>query len=528
MLRSFEISFRLRIAYRVNTILYRLEHLLRFVWFFPHRAYGARWLKSVATGFAWAWEVIGLLLGKLLYIGLIFWCATVGGGIPVRTQSAIFLTFYVMLTIAGALADSWMFSFSRNDYYAIILMRMNARERALSGFGYSALKSVVGSLPMLLIFGMRVGLPWWLCLLMAFVPSGAKAVAVRVTQLKYGRTGNFQANRLLGMFTWGIAAAVFAVPIVLRALRMPFPPIVSVALMVVTVFAGVSFIPQILGFGEYPEICKTGVLEAVHVLDSVKDGSLQRKRVQKSIQFDSSHAAAGNGRTGLAYLNALFISRHRKILWGASLRYTLFCVMGAAVAIVIFVIFRSQLPDPVTFLPWLLLIMYFINRGTVFTQALYMNCDHSLLTYPCYKQPGRILELFRLRLWEITKINLLPAVVLGVAAVALLAIHNPMRPAYEYPVAFLSVVVIAVFFSVHYLAMYYLLQPYNAAVELKSFWYSLTIGVTYGVCYLIAFNFHNAPLLLFGGVCLAFCILYSIAACLAVYLFAPRTFRIKA
>ena len=42
-----------------------------------------------------------------------------------------------------------------------------------------------------------------------------------------------------------------------------------------------------------------------------------------------------------------------------------------------------------------------------------MNCDHSMLTYSCYKEPASILKLFRIRLREIMKINLLPASVMG-------------------------------------------------------------------------------------------------------------------
>ena len=53
-----------------------------------------------------------------------------------------------------------------------------------------------------------------------------------------------------------------------------------------------------------------------------------------------------------------------------------------------------------TWLPYFAFIMYLINRGTSFTQALFMNCDHSLLTYSFYKQPGFVLKLFQIRLRE--------------------------------------------------------------------------------------------------------------------------------
>ena len=66
-----------------------------------------------------------------------------------------------------------------------------------------------------------------------------------------------------------------------------------------------------------------------------------------------------------------------------------------------------------TWLPYFAFIMYLINRGTGFTQALFMNCDHSLLTYSFYKRPGFVLRLFRIRLREIIKVNAVPALVIG-------------------------------------------------------------------------------------------------------------------
>ena len=60
-------------------------------------------------------------------------------------------------------------------------------------------------------------------------------------------------------------------------------------------------------------------------------------------------------------------------------------------------------------IPVFLFVMYLVNRGTTFTQALFINCDHSMLTYAFYKKPGTILKLFWIRLRELVKINLLSA-----------------------------------------------------------------------------------------------------------------------
>lgn len=75
---------------------------------------------------------------------------------------------------------------------------------------------------------------------------------------------------------------------------------------------------------------------------------------------------------------------------------------------------RSAVCDVIlhTFLFWTLLL-YLINRGTGLTRALFIHCDHSLLTYSFYKQPNTIPQLFQIRLWEISKIDVIPALILG-------------------------------------------------------------------------------------------------------------------
>ena len=178
-----------------------------------------------------------------------------------------------------------------------------------------------------------------------------------------------------------------------------------------------------------------------------------------------------------------------------------------------------------TYLPYFVFIMYAINRGTGFTRALFMNCDHSLLTYSFFKQPKMILKLFTIRLREIMKINLLPALIIGGGLSVLLYASGGTDNPLNYAVLFVSILCMSMFFSVHYLTIYYLLQPYNTATEIKSGTYQLVCSITYIVCFF--FMQIQLPTLLFGTACIAFCILYCIVACIIAYRLAPKTFRLR-
>lgn len=166
-----------------------------------------------------------------------------------------------------------------------------------------------------------------------------------------------------------------------------------------------------------------------------------------------------------------------------------------------------------------------INRGTNFTNALFMNCDHSLLTYSFYKQPKFVLRLFQIRLWEIMKVNALPALVIGFGLAVILFVSGGTENPLDYVVLVVSILAMSMFFSIHYLTAYYLLQPYTAGTEMKSGTYRIVMSLTYVVCY-VMMNL-RLPILVFGVACIVFCVLYSVAASILVYKFAPQTFRLR-
>ena len=154
-----------------------------------------------------------------------------------------------------------------------------------------------------------------------------------------------------------------------------------------------------------------------------------------------------------------------------------------------------------------------------------MNCDHSLLTYSFYKQPKFILRLFQIRLREITKINAVPALVIGTGLALILFATGGTDNPLDYVVLIVSILCMSVFFSIHYLTIYYLFQPYNAGTELKSGTYKIISWATYFICFYIM-NL-RMPIMIFGIMTIVFCVLYSAVASILVYRLAPKTFKIR-
>lgn len=523
MNKTLRITFALKSAYKVNSILYSLKQLPLIKKLLPESLYSSKGLKTFAGIIAILWEIVSAFLGKFLYFFLmIHLILRAYGDIP---QNGLFLHILFFLSIAGAFLNTYLFNPGKEKYYAVILLRMDARESTLVDYGYSMLKLFVGFFLFGTYFGTRAGVPVWLCLLAPFFVAGLKATIAAHSLRVYEKTGVAVNENLPSKAVWTLIAVSLAAAYGLPALKIVLPLQVTAAIMFVTILTGALSLRKIWCFRYYRECCQQLLKPDADQKDAVK--SLERKRNDKLI---SSDTAITSKRRGFEYLNELFIKRHKKLLWNALVKIALGSAAVIAGLSIGFFLY-TPLREPVnsfllTNLPWFVFIMYALNRGTNFTRVLFMNCDHSLLTYSFFKQPKFVLALFRIRLREITKVNLLPACVIGLGAALLLYLSGGTDDLMNYVVLAVSIPALSVFFSVHYLMIYYLLQPYTASTELKSASYQLVLMATYLACYFIMKC--NPPTLTFGALTIVFCILYSAVACLLVYKIAPKTFKLRA
>lgn len=522
MNKTLRISFSLKNTYRVNSILYSLKQIPLVKKVLPETLYRMRAPKIFANVLAVLWEIISIFLGKFLYF-LIMVC---GIGVLYEQGSAdqVFLHILLLLTIIGAFANTNLFNPTRDKYYAMILMRMDAREYTLVNYGYGILKVIVGFLPFTLLFGTGVGVPLWLCAVLPFSVAGMKLAAAAYSLWDYERRGFAYNENKLNKYLWIGIGVLLAGAYGLPAVKIVIPVSWSVLLWMLCIPAGVLGVWKVLKFQDYRALNQ----ELLAQLNTQMDTAAQivKESNKKMISADTSITSE---RTGFEYLNELFIKRHQKILWNATKKITYVCVFLTAGGVFLLMLVpeaKTRINELIlNWLPYFVFIMYMINRGTGFTSALFMNCDHSLLTYSFYKKPDFVLKLFKIRLREIMKINAVPAAVIGIGLCILLFVSGGTENPVNYAVIFISILGMSMFFSVHYLTVYYLLQPYNAGTEIKSGTYQIVMWGTYLVCFWMMQM--KMPALVFGAACILFCFLYSIVACVLVYRFAPRTFKLR-
>lgn len=524
MNKTLKISFSLKNTYRVNGILFSLKQIPLLKRLLPATLYKVKALKIFANILSILWEILSTFIGKFLY----FVTMVCGIGILYKElpENEVFLHILLILTVIGSFANTNLFNPTKDKYYAMILMRMDAREYTLVNYIYSILKVVIGFLPFTLLFGLDRGVPLWFCLLLPLCIAGMKLTYAAITLWDYEKRGFGYNENKLSKYVWGCIALLLGVTYAPPAFGFAVPEMVSMILFLVCIPLGAIGLKKVLTFRDYYAINKELLSGLTNQMDSTAQTQLVKQVNEKKISTDTSITS---NRKGFEYLNELFIKRHKKILWNSTKKISYVCAfLVAAVLVIVYLLpeEKSAINKIVmTWLPYFVFIMYAINRGTNFTQALFMNCDHSLLTYSFYKQPNFILRLFQIRLREIMKINAVPAMVIGVGLALILYATGGTDNPLNYVVLIVSVLCMSLFFSIHYLTIYYLLQPYNAGTELKSGTYRIVLSVTYVVC--LAFMQLRMPIMIFGIMTIVFCALYSIVASILVYRLAPKTFRLR-
>ena len=522
MLNTLRLSFALKNTYRVNAILYSLKQIPLLNRILPAALYQVRWLKIFANVLSVLWELVAVFLFKFLYFfTMVCGVAALYEDVPV---SLSFLHILLFLTLVGSYMNTSLFNPTRDKYYAMILLRMDARSYTLVNYGYALLKIAVGFLPCTLLFGLSRGVPLWLCLAIPLSVAGIKLAVAAFSLADYEKHGYVRNENKLQKCAWLLTGALLVLAYLPPALGLVLPLWASAALLLACIPAGLVGLRRVASFRYYREINQELLAQVVTQTDAVKKAA--KTASEKTISADTSITSR---KKGFEYLNELFIKRHRKILWRSAIRIAQVCALLCCGALLLMALqpgTRGDINEMVmTWLPYFTFILYMINRGTGFTRALFMNCDHSLLTYSFYKQPRFVLRLFQIRLREIMKINALPALVIGVGLCLILAVSGGTDNPLNYVVLLIAILSMSLFFSIHYLTVYYLLQPYTAGTEMKSGTYRIVMLLTYVACY--AMMNLRLPILVFGGACIAFCVVYSIAACVLVYRFAPRTFRLR-
>lgn len=511
-------SFKFNNAYNKNAFIYRLRQLPIIGKKIPKDLYNDYLLDILINLVFGIYSIIKPFIGKFIYLLLFI-------GLPMSyfSNPDTFLNIFVFLTIIGAFCNTDIFNPSKSKYYSVVLMRMNTKKYVLSSLTSFLLKVGISFYPSLILFGIYYEVNLFILLLLPIFVVSMKLIG-NFCLLKYYE----KTYKVINENNFALVGSVSIICIILAYL-LPYlgysiNNLIFIIIFIISLVLGILSLRYIFKCNNYNKIYKK-MLNLNNVIFNASDTNNKKKQYSSKIE----NTNITSKKEGYEYFNDLFIKRHSKILTKSAIKYAIVIIIIFIVAIVGSIvdenIYKSIHEIPLNSLPYFVFIMYFLNRGSIITGAMFINCDHSMLAYRFYRKPKVILSLFKTRLKTLIKINMIPTIVIAIGLPLVLFITGGTTNYFDYLLLFISIIFLSIFFSVHHLVLYYLLQPYDINMKAKSSTYSIVNGITYFICYM--FIDMRIPTTVFAIGITLFAILYILISLLLIYKYAPITFKLK-
>ena len=522
MLKTLKYTFKLRKTYKTNSVLYVLRQLPFVKKILPPALSESKVLSFIATLIFLVWEVFSMTYGKIIYY--LFAIPGIVNFSDNPTAPEFFLQTLALFTIVGMFCNVDFLSYRKDKQYALSIFKLNAKEYTLVDMFYSFFKTVVGTMPFILIVGPQYNVPLWFCILVPFCVAFGKFVYSSFVLKNYEETGEV-AYAGKKYWTWAVAGGIGFVTFLLPVFETKIPVEISMGIMFLALVAGILSLGRILKYNNYTKINKDMLSQSTQAMENAKHKS--NSYVTSSISEDVN---VTSNKTGFEYLNDLFVKRHRKLLQKPTNIEAMVVIILAIMLHGLFYFLgveRSTMGDLFSrMIPYFSFLVFMLNRGSQFTTALFLNCDRSLLTFSFSKKKRNLLKLFVIRLREIVKVHIPVGLALSAFVISFLYEQGNPESMRKCLLVFLTIMAENVIFCIHHMGIYYLLQPFNVNTEIKNAnYYAITI-ITYAALYWL--QLQKIALDVFAYSCLAFCFVYALIISILVYAFAPKTFRIKA
>lgn len=523
MKNSFITSYKVKMAYRLNTIIYSLKQFPIIGKIIPNGLYGNDGLKALGYIISFGYELFSMLVWKIIYVFLMLY-------LPLSIMNSLnvesILNAFLGLSIIGGILNNYIFNESNDKYYLMIIMKMNAKKYTLSNYIFYLLKLVLGFLLVNLVFFMFLKIN---IIYAVFITIFIYSVKVNITAylLKlYKGNLNIDSSKKFNIIKWIIILSLIVLAYIIPFFNFTLPTLFYLLVFLISFSLSIFSLRYILKYDYYYQIYHNILNQ--NDMDDLKNSQLdETKTAVLNIIANNNY---DSNKKGYAYFNDLFMKRHNKVL-NKFAKNTTYVIIGVTFLATLIVLISSDLREIINqqiiyILPVLLFLMYFLNTGQRVARILFMNCDAAMLTFSFYRRKDVILSLFKERLKSIVVMNLIPSLFLSLGLNLVLFISGGTNNIFNYVLIFLAVNAMSVFFSVHNLVIYYLLQPYNSNSDIKGASYRVVLVATYYVCYYINelhINVYN-----FGIFMTLFSIIYVVVSLILVYKLAYKTFKIRA
>ena len=526
----------IRTSITVNLLIHSVQKLPLIGKLIRESAYAKLDLKRAVSVIAFLLTVAWGLALRFAYVGLIVYWPIAGLGGEMSEEQVLnqFIHIFAILSLVVAcVSNAAVLEPKREKYIAVKLMRMSPSRYMRASLGYRYVTFFIYLAPPLLLFATLAGASIAEAVLLAAVTTLWR-VAAEYAHLKlHERTGMVLVKQ--NAIVWSVIIIGYAAaygPLLLDWTSPAGAVLLSLPVCVVLAASGVFAAVKLARYSQYREAVDAATHRDDPLLNlnkMIMDAERQSVKGKDSDYEDVEREQQGKptAKEGYAYLNEIFFRRHRSLVRGpVNRRLAIVGGLGAAG-----VILTLLLQEEVQRLGWGLEVifpllgslLYFMTVGEQLCKTMFYNSDLSLLRYGFYRNAAY--EHYRIRFGVMLRMNLLIAAALGAALTAIAVSAGTGWTGSELLLLWGCIGLLAIFFTVHPLFMYYYFQPYSTELNVKNPLFYVVNMVVSSACGACIFLRPSGALL--ATIVVTVTLAYLITAFILVRKHGPRTFRVK-
>lgn len=539
MIRTLKAILEVRGMSGANRLMFFIRKLPLIGRLLPASVYSRTSMKQKLSVVVHILKVLLAFITKFAYLGIMIYLpvklAARESGLSLPVQYQLYLQILLCISfLTAAVSSAIILEPKRDKYIFVKLMRLPAERYMHTTLTLRGISFLVTFLPAMLLFGSLLGAPMWQSAALAVLLTFWRIACEAVHLLVFDRTGIVIVKKT--SWVWisiGVGYLLAYLPLLPGFALVDSGMLFNLPVLLVVLVLGTLGVIYIARYGEYRK--------AVDAVTKIDDPLLDLGRMMKEARVnevstreqkytvEQLRPGQFSGKSGYAYLNAIFFARHRRfliqpvqrrlaIIGGLFAAGVLTMVLsGEAFAILVQLLIRM--------LPAFLFIMNFTSIGERVCKAMFYNCDLSLLRYGFYRERKAILSNFRIRLVRISLLNLIPAAAICLAVNVLILLSDESWTAADAAIFNVTIVALSLFYSVHHIFMYYIFQPYTTELNVRNPFFTIVNSIVLGVG-IVVMQLQSAPGILALTVVI-FAAVYMLLALILVSRFSVRTFRVK-
>ena len=404
-------------------------------------------------------NIIKRLFTKVLYIITIY---VIVKKVTGTYNSNILINSFFFLALFGAVINSKILQTSKSKYHNVILLNMDCKSFTLSEVFSSIIFGTIFQFITFIIANSYLKLSFTTIILLTIFYMVIKIVGEGFSILYYKKTNKTFITNIPLYFT--VLGLIFLSLILTSIFKVYISNQVLLYLIIICSVLSIFSIIYMFDINNYKYIYKR-----IMNIGSYSDGSQLSKEEIYSINKEYASYVKYN-KNPYKYFNNIFIKRHSRILLRPIIRETIvISILAIGLIVTMFINKEMMKETPIFILKYFnsfFLIIHVLNKTYMLTENMFVNCDKSMLTYDFYKEKKVINSIFKERLKSLIIINSIPIIAISILTVIILIIsgYTLNITLFLIPVMF---ILLSMFFTTHYLVMYYLLQPYDKDSKVK-------------------------------------------------------------